>query len=143
MKNDQLWKKKRLTDYRSATQFPARKKQQKISVHSASQHFLRTGSTKCHKSTVIYQITTYPPPRASRKLPPPAPIIRFLDFLTYLYRNVRKNSPSTYENNAYPIPPHSPACRYIRNLLFLKMDKWFRIYRHAERYTGTTACRTI
>ena len=30
---------------------------------------------------------------------------------------------------AYPIPPHSPVCRYI---LYLKMDKWLWIYRHAE-----------
>ena len=44
---------------------------------------------------------------------------------------------------SYRIPPHSPACRYIRNRLLWKLDKWFRIYRHAERYSGTTACRII
>ena len=43
----------------------------------------------------------------------------------------------------YPIPPHTTSCRYIRNRLFSKMDKWFRIYRHAGHYSGITACRTI
>ena len=38
----------------------ARKKQWKINVNSASHHFLRTNSTICHKSTLIYQITNCP-----------------------------------------------------------------------------------